>query len=135
MPGYFAGYIGTQVDKSMDAIETYIHLFKNLPLKDNRLDYIKSGLIQSINTRKPSWRSRGIYVSNQIKQGHSEDPNKFDYDVYNKVEFQDIVDFHKNNIKKDPLIITIVTDRSKINIDNILDYGELIELKKEKVFN
>jgi len=33
------------------------------------------------------------------------------------------------------LVITIVTDKSKINIDKILDYGELIELDKEKVFN
>ena len=66
---------------------------------------------------------------------YDEDPNQLNYEVYNEVEFQNIVDFYKNNIEKDPLVITIVTDRSKINIDKILDYGELIELDKEKVFN
>ena len=50
-------------------------------------------------------------------------------------EFDDIIEFHKNNIKKDPIVITILTDKSKINIDKILDYGELIELKKENIFN
>ena len=70
-----------------------------------------------------------------MKQGYEEDPNKLNYEVYNEVEFQNIVDFHKNNIEKDPLVITIVTDKSKINIDKIQDYGELIELEKEKVFN
>ena len=67
--------------------------------------------------------------------GYIEDPNKYAYEVYNEVEFQDILDFHNYNIVKDPLVITIVTDRSKINIDKILDYGELIELDKEKIFN
>ena len=135
MKGYFYGYIGTQVDKTMDAISTYIDLFKNMPKKENRLNSIRTGLTQSINTRKPAWRSQASYVRNLMKQGYEEDPNKLNYEVYNKVEFQNIVDFHKNNIEKDPLVITIVTDKSKINIDKILDYGELIELDKEKVFN
>ena len=74
-------------------------------------------------------------MSNLIKQGYKEDPNKFEYNVYKNVEFDDIIEFHESNIKKDPLVITIVTDRSKMNIDKILDYGELIELKKEHVFN
>ena len=135
MKGYFYGYIGTQVDKTMDAISTYIDIFKNMPQKENRLGSIRDGLTQSINTRKPAWRSQATYVSNLIKQGHKEDPNKFEYSVYKKIDFDDIIEFHKNNFKKDPIVITILTDKSKINIDKILDYGELIELNKEIIFN
>ena len=50
-------------------------------------------------------------------------------------KIDDDIEFHKNNFKKDPTVITILTDKSKINIDKILDYGELIELNKEIVFN
>ena len=135
MAGYYFGYIGTQVDKTMEAIETYLDLFNNLPIKENRMSSIKLGLSQSINSRKPNWRSKGSYVSNLRKRGYDDDPNKISYQVYNDAEFDDIVEFHKNYIKKDPIVITILTDRSKINIDKILDYGELIELKKENIFN
>jgi len=135
MKGYFYGYIGTQVDKTMDAISTYIDIFKNMPQKENRLGSIRDGLTQSINTKKPAWRSQATYVSNLIKQGYKEDPNKFEYSVYKKIDFDDVIEFHKNNIKKDPIVITILTDKSKINIDKILDYGELIELNKEIIFN
>ena len=93
MKGYFYGYIGTQVDKTMDAISTYIDIFKNMPKKENRLSSIRSGLTQSINTRKPAWRSQASYVRNLMKQGYEEDPNKLNYEVYNEVEFQNIVDF------------------------------------------
>ena len=135
MAGYYFGFIGTQVDKTMEAIGTYMDLFNNLPIKENRMRSIKLGLTQSINSRKPNWRGKGSYVANLRKRGYNDDPNKISYQVYNDAEFDDIVEFHKNNIKKDPIVITILTDKSKINIDKILDYGELIELKKENIFN
>ena len=135
LPGYFIGYMGTQVDKSMEAISTYMDLFKNMPIKENRISTIKSGLTQSINTRKPGWRSQGAYVSRAIKQGYDNDPNILDYNNYDNVNFDDIINFYKNNITKDPIVITILTDKSKINIDKILDYGELIEVKKKNIFN
>ena len=79
MAGYYFGYIGTQVDKTMDAISTYIDIFKNMPKKENRLSSIRSGLTQSINTRKPAWRSQASYVRNLMKQGYKEDPNKLKF--------------------------------------------------------
>mgnify|MGYP001175704300 FL=1 len=135
LPGYFIGYMGTQVDKSMEAISTYMDLFKNMPIKESRISTIKSGLTQSINTRKPGWRSQGAYVSRARKQGYDKDPNILDYNNYDNVNFDDIKNFYQNNITKDPIVITILTDKSKINIDKILDYGELIEVKKKKIFN
>ena len=135
LPGYFIGYMGTQVDKSMEAISTYMDLFKNMPIKESRISTIKSGLTQSINTRKPGWRSQGAYVSRARKQGYDKDPNILDYNNYDNINFDDIINFYKNNITKDPIVITILTDKSKINIDKILDYGELIEVKKKNIFN
>ena len=69
------------------------------------------------------------------KRGYDKDPNENAYEVYKNVEFDDILKFYNDNIDKDDIIITILTDKSKINIDKLLDYGELIELKKEKIFN
>ena len=72
---------------------------------------------------------------NVLKQGYDKDPNIMDYNNYKNVSFDDIIKFHNDNIKKDPIVITILTDKSKINIDKILDYGELIELEKKNIFN
>jgi len=77
----------------------------------------------------------GSYVHNALKQGYDKDPNIMDYNNYKNVSFDDIIKFHNDNIKKDPIVITILTDKSKINIDKILDYGELIELEKKNIFN
>ena len=69
-----------------------------MPKKENRLSSIRSGLTQSINTRKPAWRSQASYVRNLMKQGYQEDPNKLNYEVYNEVEFQNIVDFVEKDV-------------------------------------
>ena len=74
-------------------------------------------------------------MHNVLKQGYDKDPNIMDYNNYKNVSFDDIIKFHNDNIKKDPIVITILTDKSKINIDKILDYGELIELEKKNIFN
>ena len=74
-------------------------------------------------------------MHNALKQGYDKDPNIMDYNNYKNVSFDDIIKFHNDNIKKDPIVITILTDKSKINIDKILDYGELIELEKKNIFN
>ena len=74
-------------------------------------------------------------MHNALKQGYDKDPNIMDYNNYKNVSFDDIIKFHNDNIKKDPIVITILTDKSKINIDKILDYGEVVELEKKNIFN
>ena len=76
-----------------------------------------------------------MYKRQALNQGYDKDPNIMDYNNYKNVSFDDIIKFHNDNIKKDPIVITILTDKSKINIDKILDYGELIELEKKNIFN
>ena len=119
----------------VEILLSLIGIFRNIPIKESRISTIKEGLTQSINTRKPGWRRQGSYVYNALKQGYDKDPNIMDYNNYKNVSFDDIIKFHNENIKKDPIVITILTDKSKINIDKILDYGELIELEKKNIFN
>ena len=134
-PGFYMGYVGTQVDKTMEAVSIYLNLLKNMPKKEGRIYAIRDGLTESINTMKPGWRSQGSYVSSSLKQGYKEDPNKVKFNVYNKVQFEDIQRFYDNNIHTDKISIAILTDKSKINVDKLLDYGELIELEKKNIFN
>ena len=77
------GYMGTQVDKSMEAIETYLELFKNIPIKESRISTIKDGLTQSINTRKLDGGVRAPMYA--LKQGYDKDPNIMDYNNYKNV--------------------------------------------------
>ena len=50
--GRFEGFMGTQADKTMEAIETYMSLLKDMPQKANRLDGIQSGLLESLTSSR-----------------------------------------------------------------------------------
>ena len=133
--GYFRGYMGTQADKSIEAIHIYLDLLNDMPKKENRIDIIRSGLVQSINSSRPGFRAQGQAVSNWIKQGYPEDPNKFSYEKYKTLAFEDILSFYNSNIKKEPIVITVVTDKTKIDLEKLAEFGKVIEMTKKDIFN
>ena len=133
--GYFRGYMGTQADKSIEAINTYLGLLNDMPKKENRIDMIRSGLVQSINSSRPGFRAQGQAVSNWIKQGYPEDPNKSSYEKYKTLAFEDILSFYNLNIKKEPIVITVVTDKTKIDLEKLAEFGKVIEMTNKGIFN
>ena len=106
-----------------------------MPEKPDRLNQIQSGLIKSINSNRPSFRSFPIKVSNWIKQGHSDDPRKSHVAYYNKMSFDDIIEFQKQTIADKPMVITILTDTKRVNTKELDKFGKVITLKKKDILN
>jgi len=133
--GYFGGYIGCQTDKSIEAIKVFKDISFNMPEKPDRLNQIQSGLIKSINSNRPSFRSFPMRVSNWIKQGHSDDPRKAHVDYYQNMSFNDIISFQKQTIADKPMVITILTDTKRVNTYELEQFGKVIKLKKKDILN
>ena len=133
--GYFRGYIGTQTDKTVDAIGAYLDLLRDMPEKPLRINGIKSGLLQSLVTSKPNFRSLPRTGRNWKKQGYDGNPNALYKTNYESVEFENIISFYEDNLKGNPYTITIVGNKEKIDMAKLADFGELIELTKEDIFN
>ncbi|MBX7240247.1 MAG: insulinase family protein [Bacteroidia bacterium] len=130
--GYFAGYIGCQGDKTMEAIQTLQEMLVNLPQKPDRIEAIRSGLIAKIPSNKPEFRSLIPVVRRWQEFGYKEDPSVAKSHAYPKLTFQDIVQFYNNNLKGKPMVITIVGDKSKFDLDMLQKFGKIrnVELKE-----
>ena len=133
--GYFGGYIGCQTDKSIEAIKVFKDISYNMPEKPDRLNQIQSGLIKSINSNRPSFRDFPVRISNWIKQGHIDDPRKAHVDYYEKMSFDDIINFQKQTISDKPMVITILTDTKRVNTLELKQFGEIITLQKKDILN
>ncbi len=133
-PGYFKGWLSTQADKTVEAIEVYTDILKNLPEKPERIDEVRKNLTLSINANQPMLRYKSASVSRWMKQGYKEDPRIKRYDNYEKIEFNEIVDFYNKTIKGKPWIITIVGDSKRIDLDKLKKYGKLKIIKKSDIF-
>ncbi len=132
--GFTYGYVGTQADKTHEAIIVMNDILQKLPEKPERMGNIKNSLLQSVSTNAPSFRGVTNVVESWRKKGYKKDIRKEKMQTYKKMSFKDIVEFHKKNISKRPVLITIVGDKKLINLKEIKKLGKIIEVKKEEIF-
>lgn len=133
--GYLKAFVGTQADKTIDAIYIMDSLIHKMPVKDGRIDNIKSSLLQSINSSKPSWRELSESVESWLLQGYKEDPRIDRFKIFNSLDFKNILIFHETNIQKRPMLITIVGNKEKIDFQELEKFGNIIELDKKQILN
>jgi len=64
-----------------------------------------------------------------------DDPRKEQVSFYENMSFDDIVNFQKDNIAGRPMAITILTDKKRVDMEKLKEYGEIITLKKKDILN
>tara|TARA_B100000519_G_scaffold118215_1_gene102014 strand:- start:912 stop:3032 length:2121 start_codon:yes stop_codon:yes gene_type:complete len=133
--GDFVGYVGCQADKTIDAISVFKDITFNMPEKPERIDQIKSSLIQTINSERPNFRQYPSIVRDWKRMSYFEDPRKKQVNYFKKMSFDDIIRFQKKNIENKPMVITIYTDMNQVNMTELSEYGEIIVLEKSDFIN
>ena len=133
-PCCFVGYVGTQADKTLTAIETFNDLVRNMPEKTDRMPMIKNFLLQSSIIDKPNYRNLSTTVLSWKNKGFNDDPTKLKTKTYENLTFSDIVKFYKKNLKNKPMAIAIVGDKKQINLDELKKYGKIVEIKEKSLF-
>lgn len=128
-PGYFKGWLSTQSDKTLEAIDVFTGIIAKMPEKPERIESVRKNLTLSINASQPSFRWKSNSVANWKDQGYNEDPRKARYSGYETVTFNDIVDFYNTNIKDRPWVIVVAGDKSKMDMEQLKKYGAIKTLK------
>ena len=140
LPGkdcYFYGYIGTQSDKVVDAISTYMDILTDMPKDSTNLEALRASLKQAGQTAKPSMRGMASTYEYWQRLGYKEDPAKVNAKAVNDLTFNDIEKFYEDNIKGKPVTIILMGDPKKINLKEIeAKVGcKVTKLSTAKLFN
>ncbi|MFP4556112.1 MAG: M16 family metallopeptidase [Bacteroidales bacterium] len=131
---HFTGYVGTQADKTIEAIGVYNDLLRNLPEKPERMDMIRNYLTYSGQTRKPEFRNMSFKIMDWKNQGYTKDPYLTLKPEYSKLKFDTIQNFHTKFIKDKPLVIVIVGDEKRVDIDALKKFGKFIEIDQKDLY-
>ncbi len=132
--GYTFGFLSSQADKTVEAVEVMRGLMSDMPKKEDRMEHIKTSLIQSINSQRPSFRNLSSSVSYWRKKGYTDDPRKEWVKLYDEMSFDDIVKFYDKNMAGRPIVITIVGDLKRIEISELEKFGRIVKIKKKELF-
>lgn len=130
----FNGFIGCQSDKTNEAIELMDSLINFMPEKPDRMERVISSLTEKSQSARPNFRYLYNTYDNWLRLGYTEDPNKDKLNKYADLDFQTIVDFQKAELKGKPLVITIVGDVSKFDLDRLKALGEVIMVKEKDLY-
>ena len=134
-PAWFRGFIQTQNDKASTAIDVYMDLVRNMPIKAGRLDVLKNKLELSAATTRPDFRQIPMTIEYWERMGYAEDPMKAQLPIYKSMTFDDIVNFEKAYIKDQPMAIIVVGDKKRIDMKALAKFGKVIELKPHEIFS
>jgi predicted Zn-dependent peptidase len=132
---FFFGSIGTQADKTSDAIEIYMNLLAGMPQYPDRISNIKNYLKGMATVEKPHVRNVSQTYQNWKLRGYIKSPAETNKDAITGLTFDDIVKFYSDNIKGRPIAIAIVGNPKAIDTKALEKYGKVIKLSASKVFS
>ncbi len=127
-------YVGTQADKTKEAVDIMHQIICNPPDKSDRIELVRKSLIQSINSNKAGFRTISQKVASLCKRNYLTDPEKNWVETYKTMNFNDIVSFYNKQFYNKPVVTTIIGDESLIGKDWMKTYGKIIEVRKKDIF-
>lgn len=131
---YFDGYIGTQNDKTVDAIGLFMSLVNDMPVTEGRMDELRSFIRQALLTEQPNFRSVSQYYEALKRMGYTDIPANLIVPEIDKMTFNEVVDFYKTYLKGRPMAIGIVGNPKLIDLKALEKYGKVERLNISRLF-
>ncbi len=133
-PTFFTGFVGTQADKTNDAINLYMSLVNDMPQYEDRMERIRSFIRQALSTEQPNFRYVSRVYENWKRLGYSAPRAQVIVPAVNSMSFQDVVDFYQANLKDKPMVIGIVGNPKEVDFKALEQFGQVKRLRVGDVF-
>lgn len=126
-------FIGTQADKLDSAITAMNDLLRIMPLSENLLLSSKAALLSSIENDRISPRNYAAMSMANARQGIEFDIRKSIYRSLQKLNLNDIEQFHKNKISNTTYALTVVGSFKVIDKAMLSKFGEVEAVSVQKL--
>lgn len=128
------GTIGTQTDKTVDALNAFIDLIDNMPESRERFDTSVESLVNRYRTSKITFREVIGAVRGWERLGLEGDPRRDRYEELQMASMEDLLRFQQEHVKGRPKLISIVGDLSIIEQEELEQFGTVKEIQIDDLF-
>lgn len=128
------GVIGTQTDKTVDALNAFIDLIDNMPESQQSFDESVNSLVNRYRTSKLNFREVIGAVRGWELLGLEGDPRQQTYAELQSADFADLLEFQQANVKDRAKLISIVGDLSIIDIEELEQFGTVKQIQVDELF-
>ena len=132
---YFVGSIGTQADKTLEAIEVFHNLLTNMPQYPDRMRNIKEYLKETASVEKPHFRNAGLLYETWKRQGYTQSPATTHREAIENLNFSDVAKLYYEYIQGKPIAIAVIGNPKMIDEKALAKYGKVIKLSNSGLFS
>lgn len=128
------GVIGTQTDKTVDALDAFIDLIDNMPTSNERFEETANALMNRYRTSKLSFREVIGAVRRWEQLGLQGDPRRQRFEELQAASMQDMLEFQQQHVANKPKLISILGDLSIIDTDELERFGRVQQVESDDLF-
>ncbi|MBK1831270.1 insulinase family protein [Verrucomicrobiaceae bacterium R5-34] len=128
------GSIACQADKTEKALTKFLQLFDQLPESDVRFKETRDALIARLRAERNDFRNRVSTVQFWQRRGVDFDLSQRAYQQVPSTQLKELLEFYRQHVKSRPKRISILGDRSRVDLDALKKIGPVRELVAEDIF-
>ncbi len=128
------GTIGTQTDKTVDALNAFLGLINNMPASTERFDSSVESLVTRYRTSKVNFREVIGAVRSWERLGIEADPRRARYQQLQTASMDDLLNFQQQHVKGRAKLISIVGDLSIIEQAELEQFGTVKQIQVDDLF-
>ena len=128
------GSIGTQTDKTVDALAAFLELIDNMPSSSERFEESVNAQLNRYKTSKLNFREVIGAVRRWERQGFESDPRRRRYQQLQTASMEDLLNFQAEHVKDRPKLISVVGDLSIIDTEELEQFGEVKQVEVDELF-
>lgn len=134
--GYFynSANIITQNDKLMDALNAYEELFNDMPQAEANFKLAKDALLAGSRTARTTKFGIISAYLNCEQMGWKEPLRKQNFQAYQKMTMQDLVNFQQQHVKGQKKAYLILGKESEMDFNALSKFGKVKKLTLDEIF-
>lgn len=132
------GYVtrmGTQADKTMQALATLDSLMNHMPMREANIVSARQEIVNDINNSYPTFRAMGQYVARLRLLGYDADPARDVLKVLPQVTTTEVETFYRDHIQGKPRAIIIVGNKRLLDMEQLKKMGRVVMLSAKDIYN
>ena len=128
------GVIGTQTDKTVDALTAFLDLIDNMPRSSERFEESVNSLLNRYRTAKLNFREVIGAVRSWERLGFETDPRRERFQQLQDASLEELLAFQQEHVQNRPKLISIVGDLSIIDANELEQFGTVEEVQVDQLF-
>ena len=136
-PGFenlMSGSIGTQNDKTVEALTALIDLMDNMPQSQERFDNSIDNLVSRYRNGRTGFRSVSGAAWSWKRRGLDGDPGPQRFAALQQFRMDDLLRFQREHVAGRPKLISVMGDLSVIDIKELERFGTVRQVQPQQLF-